>query len=407
MTVPTLHTERLKALLSIPTAPFREIHVIEWFKQELLKSKVPFFIDTIGNIVIGARSAAEYKTKIRKASSEPLRFFIAHTDHPGFHGIEWISPTQLKVKWHGGTPIAHLEGAPVWLADPRGEIHAVGTVREAKLAAHGKAIDEAVIQLQEPLQLNAGKVIYASDVFGGFRFRSHFWMEDEKIYTKAADDLVGAFAIVETAIALWKSKSTRRNYFMGLLSRAEEVGFIGTLGHLQQLQPQQGKTPLLAVSLETSRTLPGAEIGKGPVVRLGDRSTVFHSGLLHQFAKLAAKVLPEAHQKRIMDGGSCEASAAIAYGLQAVGISVPLGNYHNQSLEGGPDAAEENGPAPEFVHKSDIEGMMKLCMALMTEKVDWKFPWKNQQKEFQKLFKRYQPYLSKKENKKWVKSKSV
>ena len=37
-----------------------------------------------------------------------------------------------------------------------------------------------------------------------------------------------------------------------------------------------------------------------------------------------------------MDGGACEATAALASGIPAIGISVPLGNYHNESFEGAP-----------------------------------------------------------------------
>src|SRR5262249_14112773 len=147
---------------------------------------------------------------------------------------------------------------------------------------------------------------------------------------------------------IWKSK--KKQPFIGLLTRAEEVGFIGAIGHFELGWVQKALRPVICVSLETSRALPGAEIGKGPVVRLGDRTTVFDSSSLKIFSDLAAKTLPDKHQKRVMDGGTCEATAATVYGLPCVGISIPLGNYHNQSFEGGPDSAGPLGPAPEFVH---------------------------------------------------------
>jgi endoglucanase len=151
------------------------------------------------------------------------------------------------------------------------------------------------------------------------------------------------------------------------------------------------------VSLETSRTLPGALVGKGPVVRLGDRMTVFDAANLYLFSKLAQEALPERHQKRIMDGGRCEATAAISYGIPSIGISVPLGNYHNQSFEGGPDSLGENGPAPEFVHRDDIRGMLDLCRALMRPKLgkglSWSDPFLQDRKNFKKELKRYAPLL--------------
>ena len=45
-----------------------------------------------------------------------------------------------------------------------------------------------------------------------------------------------------------------------------------------------------------------------------------------------------------MDGGTCEATTATVYGYPCVGISVPLGNYHNQCFEGGPDSRGPLGP---------------------------------------------------------------
>lgn len=128
-------------------------------------------------------------------------------------------------------------------------------------------------------------------------------------------------------------------------------------------------------------------------MRLGDRTTVFHPGALRVFSLLAQKVLPENHQRRIMDGGSCEATAASAYGFPSIGISVPLGNYHNQSFEGGPDSRGPLGPAPEFVHTEDVAGLLKLCHSLIKPGQQWSDPWQDKRKEFKKELSKYRPLL--------------
>jgi endoglucanase len=181
--------------------------------------------------------------------------------------------------------------------------------------------------------------------------------------------------------------------FIGLLTRAEEVGFIGTVGHLEQGWLTAARRPVMCISLETSRTLPNALVGKGPVVRLGDRRTVFHPDYLKVLSDVAQKVLPKRHQRRIMDGGACEATAATAYGLSAIGISVPLGNYHNEGFEGGPDCRAARGPAPEFVHLDDIEGMLKLCRALMQSGLPWNQPWKIQRRLMRQRLQKYRVLL--------------
>lgn len=376
---------RLAKILSQPTSPFREGCVLSVCEEILLAEKIPHFRDPANNIVVGVKSKTEYLKLVKAKSTEPVRIFIAHTDHPGFHGLEWETADRLKFKWYGGSPTLHLEGGKVWLADSEGFV-GEGRVEKAVLMSHGKAIDHGVIHVKD-LQ----RQTRAGDLFGGFGFRAPHWREGDLLYTKAADDLIGVYAILETAIAL--KKAQKKAPFLGLLTRAEEVGFIGAIAHFELGWLKIAKRKIIAVSLETSRTLPGAEIGKGPVVRLGDRRSVFDSGATQVFSELATRALAGKHQRRIMDGGTCEGTAATVYGIPTIAISVPLGNYHNQSFEGGPDAAPSNGPAPEFVSVSDIEGMCILTQAVMTAKLPWHQPFAGARVEFKKSLKTYRKLL--------------
>ncbi len=178
-----------------------------------------------------------------------------------------------------------------------------------------------------------------------------------------------------------------------MITRGEEVGFVGAVGHLELGWLKKAVRPIVAVSLEASRTLPGAEIGKGPVLRQGDWRTVFSSTGLKVLADLGNKLLKGRHQRKLMDGGSCEATATTAWGLETIGMSVPLGNYHNQSLEGGSDSRGPNGPAPEFVHVDDIDGMVKMCRGLMGKGLSWRDPWKDQRARLSKNKRKYSTHL--------------
>ena len=316
-------------------------------------------------------------------------------DHPGFHGKSWTSEGKLEIRWLGGSPTAHLEGASVWLSDRKGW-RGHGTLVDAKMHASGRMLESGTVRLLSQDGADTRKTFpKGTELFGGFGFRAPAWQEGELIYTKAADDLVGSFAIVSLALDLLgskgkkKSKSAGAVTFLGLLTRAEEVGFIGAIGHFEQGWLKRAKRPVLCVSLETSRTLPGAEFGKGPVVRLGDRFTVFEPGALRVFTDLAEKALPGRHQRRIMDGGTCEASAATVFGIPAIGISIPLGNYHNQSFEGGPDSRGPLGPAPEFVHLGDVAGLVELCHALLKPGLAWREPWAGKMTLFKKSLRGY------------------
>jgi putative aminopeptidase FrvX len=386
-------TELLTTILSKPAAPFREKHVSSTVSSLLSAARVPYFTDPVGNIVVGVHSAKEYAKLVKTKTTEPLRIFIAHMDHPGFHGVRWVSDSEMEFQWHGGSPTQHLEGARVWVASSseifdRKQVHA--TTHSVEMIPSGMAISKGLVRFNTSEV--SKKYPDAVKLYGGFDFREFIWQEGELVYSKAADDLIGVYAICSMAMDFFKKKR-KTPPFIGLLTRAEEVGFIGAIGHFQLGWLKPAKRPLLAVSLETSRTLPGADIGKGPVVRLGDRYTVFDAGALRVFTKLAEEVLPGAHQRRVLDGGSCEATAATVFGIPAIGISVPLGNYHNQSFEGGPDSRGHLGPAPEFVHQKDIEGLQKLCAALLRPKLEWNKPWEQRGAEFKKQIKKYQPLL--------------
>lgn len=379
----------LTQLLSRPTAPFREQQVMDFVSGFLKRNAIPFFSDPAGNIVIGSPSATAYRSLLNTRGAEPVRFFIAHMDHPGFHGLRWLSPTRLQGKWHGGSPIQHLHNSRLWLANAEGLVGEARLVR-AKLLRTRHAIDSAELRLVKPLT----PLPAAESLYGGFRFRAPVWRNGKRLYTQVADDLIGVFAILATAHTHFRGKHVKRTPFIGLLTRGEEVGFIGAIAHLELGWLAKARRPVLAISLETSRTLPNALIGKGPVVRLGDRRTVFDAGALQVLANIAEKLLPGRHQRRVMDGGTCEATAAIAWGLPAIGISVPLGNYHNQGFEGGPDCAGENGPAPEFVHLEDIEGLLTLCRGLLQSGLGWADPWLDQRIRLRNNFARYRGLLA-------------
>jgi endoglucanase len=83
----------------------------------------------------------------------------------------------------------------------------------------------------------------------------------------------------------------------------------------------------------------------------------------------------------------------MVYGYPTVGISIPLGNYHNQSFEGGPDSRGELGPAPEFVHWDDVRGMRELCRALLEPGIPWQQPWSAKLKQLRDSKTRYSELL--------------
>ncbi|MDE2292809.1 MAG: hypothetical protein KGL53_12065, partial [Elusimicrobia bacterium] len=132
------------------------------------------------------------------------------------------------------------------------------------------------------------------------------------------------------------------------------VGFHGCLGALR-LGTVAKERPV--VVLECSKAMPGAEQGRGPVIRVGDKARVFDADLVAAL-EARAKELQKEHpglgwQRRLMDGGTCEATAFSLAGHRAVCLAFPLGNYHNV----GPKRVEA-----EYIREKDfLDGVHLLC----------------------------------------------
>ena len=178
-------------------------------------------------------------------------------------------------------------------------------------------------------------------------------LQGDRLYSRACDDLIGCSAIVGIFNSLEESRSSAS--VLGVFTRAEEVGFIGAieLARARQLDPE-----LTVFSLETSAERAPARMGAGPIIRVGDRTSIFDSDVT-AFLVETAKSKDLSHQRCLMDGGTCEATAFQLYGYRSAALSIALGNYHNTTPDSRIDA--------EYVDLKDLAGLIDLCVAIVTE----------------------------------------
>jgi endoglucanase len=99
------------------------------------------------------------------------------------------------------------------------------------------------------------------------------------------------------------------------------------------------------------------KIGGGPIIRVGDRTSVFDSVATAHLQE-AAKAAGITHQRALMQGGTCEATAYALYGYRTAAMCVALGNYHN--------CGPGDRIAPEYVSVEDTLGMARLCVSAAT-----------------------------------------
>jgi endoglucanase len=269
--------------------------------------------------------------------------FGAHMDHPGFRA--------LGSRWERGgfTVAAELHGGvrPELLPGARVRFHFLGRSVPARIE---RAESAAKVELR-------ARAPVPRDAFGVFDFPDFRRARGapDRIHTRAADDLAGVAAILALLDALPRIDPRRRTDVRAVFTRGEEVGFAGALAIARGRRLPAGAR---IVAIEASKALPNAPIGGGPILRVGDRTSVFDDGLTRWLGRVAAE-LPFPWQRRLMDGGTCESTAYQLYGYRCAALCLPLGNYHNMS--------ERGRIAAEVISLSDLVGLSRFFEALVRE----------------------------------------
>lgn len=308
-------------MLSLPTAPFHEHAVAAHLRAFARTRGLPARTDRFGNLLLRCR---------RGRAAAPLAF-VAHMDHPGFE-ILAVRGNTARLEPLGDTRGPHALGARIRAGAARGLITAVGKTVTARFDRAPRPGDFA--QWDLPAFARLGR----------------------RIYSRALDDGAGCAALVAALEKL--AQGTAPLNLWAIFTRAEEVGFAGaTALAASGLLPR--RAPI--ISIEMSKALPGAEIGRGYVVRLGDRAALFDP-CLTEFLLGVARKLGAPFQARLMDGGTCEATAFQAFGYAAGGVCCPLGHYHNQGAR---------GIAPELIHAEDFAGLTRFLVAVAEQAGGW------------------------------------
>ncbi|TBR21287.1 M20/M25/M40 family metallo-hydrolase [bacterium] len=306
----------LEAVLTQPTAPFFERRVRAALAAALDEAGVPWSVDRAGNLL------ARYK----RGAAKPL-VLTAHMDHPGFEVLS-VKGRTAEARWNGQVPTFVLKGLRLALYDGRTSSRrgtAVVTRGDGRKPGLVRGKPHNLLTLTVPPGTAAGDFGHADLTL--FKRRAGL------IHSKAHDNVTGCAAIVSALDHLARRRLPGN--VTALFTRAEEVGFHGCLSAIRL-----GSVPKSApvVVLECSKAMPGAEMGKGPVLRVGDRVRVFDPDVMAALEARAAELKKAdpsvSYQRRLMDGGACEASAFGLSGYRAVCFAFPLGNYHNVGPQG-------------------------------------------------------------------------
>lgn len=362
-------TDRLRSLLleltSIPTVAGREGRVVAFIERWCAaRSDVLLARDDAGNLTLSIRGDAH----------GPPIYTTAHLDHPAFVVDRIIGPGTLELAFRGGVMDDYFAGARVEVvtADDR---RLPGTLIERVVGAASLGADKHFLCELD----HADDSITIGDM-ARWRFPDPEII-DGILHTHACDDLAAAACALE-AFDRFRDRRARGETTADariLFTRAEEIGFVGAIA-----ATRRGTIPADAkvVALENSRAFPESPIGGGPIVRVGDRLTIFSPRLTDDIARIAEDIAggpstPTASQKegdlpkwkwqrKLMAGGACEATVFCHAGFDATCVCLPLGNYHNMAdlaaVQAGTNA-EPPRVGREYIALADASGMVDLLVA--------------------------------------------
>ncbi len=309
----------LERLARQPTTSFHEHAVAAEATRIARAFGAKVRTDPSGNLVLGPPGRR----------TGPALWLVSHMDHPG---LEVLGPRQARLL--GGVFPPYLKRGV------RLRFHHGGEVIPARLVGFAKKTRRIRFDGGAGIErLRRGDL--------GVWELEDFRLTGGRVHARQLDDLAGC-AVSLAAVA--RACRDRRLNLHALLTRAEEMGFVGTLA---AASAHEIPRDAVVVSVEASRALPGVDIGGGPVIRVGDRVRSFDP-VAENLLLAARDRLPRSKpvQRFLMSGGVCEATAWSVFGYRATGVAIPLGNYHNM----GP----RNRLAPEIVAVKDLATAVDL-----------------------------------------------
>jgi endoglucanase len=337
--------------LSRPSAPYREGAVIEWIRSfAAARPELTLRADPSGNLELRRRGV--------RASRAPL-VLAAHMDHPGFRALRCTRSRAgfaIDALFLGGVRPEFFPGARARFFVPDADGGLSGDVGDVSARVVSVRPDRASGELRARLTARAAVPAGAFGTWDLPPFRRNARRPD-LLATRAADDLAGVTAILALFDALDAIDPRRRVDVRACFTRAEEVGFLGAIAVARGRRlPRDARI----VAIEASRASPHAPQGGGPILRVGDRISLFDDGLTRWIARVGAALAgPTGRrfpwQRRLMDGGACESTAYQLYGYRCAAMCLPLGHYHNMS-----DRGRTPRIVAETIRLSDLVGLVRF-----------------------------------------------
>lgn len=330
--------ELLKKLCETPALPGHEGPVKEIIREVFSEFTDEISEDALGNII--AHVPGKGPRLVVDAHTDEVGFMVSHVDGRGFLHVIPLGGMDPRV--------FYAQRIVVWGRRPL-----VGTVAAIPPHVSRNSNNKEVPEVEDcvvDLGLSADKVGELVRVGDVASFYYPFEETEEAIISKAIDDRVGLFVMIE---ALRKKPELSCDLYL-TASCQEEVGLRGAHVIVPAVEPDfaialEGTVAMDVPGIADHKTLAGT--CKGPEVRLSDRFLVAHRPF-SDFIMRTAELKNIPYQITVKKAGSTNATAmqVSGKGTRAASVSVPVRYLHSPS---------------SLAYKSDIAHTIDLISAVM------------------------------------------
>ena len=320
-------------------------------REELEGCKAELFTDRMGNLT----------AHLAGPEGAPRIMLSAHMDEVGFMVTEIEDDGCLRVGNLGGFDHAVLTGRGLWLGDEHKRIPGVIAAKgihqmDAKERKKLPDMDDLYVDIGTSSREESEKLIQRGDFATFDTVFSRFGKDGAYVKGKALDDRMGCAILIEVLRAV-QNKALPLDLWFCFTVR-EEIGRSGAKVTANRIAPDAAivlETTAIADLPDVDPSRRVAEVGKGGVLSLADRGTIYDRALVDFALATGKKHNVPVQVKRYVSGGNDAAHIQRSgIGVRCLALSAATRYLH----------------APVSVASiQDFESMIALVIAMLG---DWK-----------------------------------
>jgi endoglucanase len=319
--MPDLNIDLLKRLCETPGIAGREDAVRALVREELAGLVDSLETDALGNL-IGVRRGNGGPRVMLAAHMDEIGFIVRHIDERGFIRIQPVGgfdPSRLPAQ----RVTVHAHDGTTW----RGSIGVAG--KPIHLQASHEVRPPTIDDLFIDVGLDGETAKSAIEIGDMITLERTLERSGPHIMTKALDDRVGLYIMLETLRALGEASQAE---IIAVATTQEEVGVRGATTAAWALQPEIG----IALDITPAGDFPGApeehvgvRLGAGVAIKVMDPGAISDYALNQQLRRVA-DIHDIPYQLEILGRGGTDASAIqrSRAGVRATALSIPVRYAH-------------------------------------------------------------------------------